>query len=158
MELNLQQLKETVREWMLELVGETPPAPAPEEPKGAAASGGDRTTEVRVSPSGDVVIRVVSGGGTSEYGFPQAPGCYDRPLTLLRKSSDCACYGPALPDFLAGLCFSPAEEALFARILQATGLSREALLLRLVERLIAAEAVRYAQDIGLEKPSSFVPD
>ncbi len=158
MELNLQQLKETVKEWMLELVGDAPPAPVPESPAPGTTPGGGRTTEVRVSPSGDVVIRVVSGGGSSEFGFPAAPGCYDRPMTLLRKSSDCACYGQELTGFLAGLCFSPAEEALFARILKATGLSREALLLRLMERLIAAEAEKYARDIGLDKPSSFVPE
>ena len=152
MELNLQQLKETVKEWMLELVGETPPAPVPEAAPAGAAPGSGRTTEVRVSPSGDVVIRVVSASGASESGIPQAPGCYER------TSAQLLCYGPQLPAALSGLCFSPAEEALFTRILQATGLSREALLLRLLERLLAAEAGKYAQDIGLDKPSTVVPD
>ena len=145
MELNLQQLRDKVKEWMLEIVGESPPAPAPQP---TVIAGGERTMEVRVSPTGEVVVRMSAPAAGTEAEQPIFPRCYGVRL-LGDADSTMRCYGPQLEPLLNALAFSPAEETQLASILQATGLSREALLHRLMERMIAGEASRFAQDIGL---------
>lgn len=133
MDPQAQEIREQALQHAMELMsGQGAPLPLPR----VAASGG-KTTEVRVSAAGEVVVRVESGGGAAAAPgpMPHAIPCY------------IACYG-AETNLLAGLTVSAEDERVLARIMGQTGVSRSALIAHLLSRLIGAEARRYEEEIS----------
>lgn len=132
MEFNPQQIQEQVSSFVKELIGDKVPEPVPQAAQSTTAGG----TEVRISSSGEVVIRVNCAIDADIEPEPDTVTCY-----IVENNAA-----------IESLQFSPTEERLLAQVMRASGMSRTALLRRLLERAIMEEARRYAaQEFGISE-------
>jgi len=106
--------------------------------------GSGSSVEMRVSPDGEVVIRVEAGGGATGQTAPPsgAPGAY-------RCAYTCAPHGL---EWLATLHFDPEQEAIVQEAVRVSAGPRDQLLEHLFERaaarLITEEAFRFVEEAG----------